>query len=92
MEYTIYFTDLNYNAQQDIIEEIKRRLKEQLEEEAKEKNKSLEQLMWQEYDLDYELKEEDKKKVFYLSLDEFLEEKAENIINNQFRVSIILEI
>jgi len=92
MEYTIYFTDLNYNTQQDIIEEIKKRLKEQLEEEAKEKNKSLERLMWEDYDLDYELKEEDKKKVFYLSLDEFLQEKAENIINTQFRLSIVFEI
>jgi hypothetical protein len=94
MEYFLGFNNLNYETQEEILTELKKRLMEKLEQEAKEKEKTLKQLMWTEYDLDWDIENQaDKERFFELSLDEFLEDQAKDIINRTFKhLSVYFEI
>lgn len=89
MVFNINFNNLNFETQQDILDFVKDSLLDNFEQEAKQKNKTLEKLMWEDYSLDFELSEEEKKKYFKVSLNDFLEEKAMERINKAFENLLI---
>lgn len=89
MIFNINFNQLNLETQQEVLDWVKGSLLENLQQEAKQKNKTLEKLMWEDYSLDFELLEEEKKKYFKVSLNDFLEEKAMERINKAFENLLI---
>lgn len=90
-EFQIYWEDLSYEKQQDILETLKRYKLEDLKEEAKEKAPEMsfkDFMMYFDhgYDLCWDFKtKEEKEKYFESELDEFLEQLAMDRIKSGFK-------
>lgn len=97
--FTIAFEDLAFNAQQEMIDEIKSELEYQYKQEAEEQN---EERSWQIvvcdlYDLDSfeDMSDDEAQKSAEFAVDMFLEEEAEKLCSKAFsfgRVEVEVEI
>ncbi len=72
----IYFSDLSWEKQEQIREWVKEEVLEELREEAKEKNKSLENLLKEDYNVGYDMTDEEKKEHWQILVENFLDEQV----------------
>jgi len=74
----IYFKDLSFEKQEEIRGWIKEEVIQDLNNEAMEKGKTLNELLEEDYDLGYDLSEEERKKHWKILVENFLDEQIEN--------------
>jgi len=74
----IYFKDLSFEKQEEIRGWIKEEVIQDLNNEAMEKGKTLDQLLKEDYDVGYDLDEEEKKRNWRILVENFLDRMVED--------------
>jgi N-acetyl-anhydromuramyl-L-alanine amidase AmpD len=74
----IYFNDLNFEKQEEIRGWIREEVIQNLNNEAMEKGKTLNQLLEEDYDLGYDLSEEERKRNWQILVENFIDRMVED--------------
>jgi N-acetyl-anhydromuramyl-L-alanine amidase AmpD len=74
----IYFNDLNFEKQEEIKGWIREEVIQDLNNEAMEKGKTLNQLLEEDYDLGYDLSEEERKRNWQILVENFIDRMVED--------------
>jgi hypothetical protein len=74
----IYFKDLSYEKQEEIKGWIREEVIQDLNNEAMEKGKTFDQLLKEDYDVGYDLTDEEREKHWKILVENFLDEQIEN--------------
>ena len=74
----ISFRDLNYEKQEEIMGWVREEVMQDLNDEAREKEKTLDKLLEEEYDLGYDLSDEERKRNWQILVENFIDRMVED--------------
>jgi len=77
----IYFNDLNFEKQEEIRGWIREEVIQDLNNEAMEKGKTLDQLLKEDYEMGYDLTDEEKEKYSRILIENFIDRMVEDKLN-----------